>query len=61
MDFVSMVKMEEKWAQFNKIIIMDLIEECGQQENKGTREQMKDRMRERERERTNKGPRGLNE
>lgn len=33
-----MVKKEEKRAQFNKIIIMDLIEESGQQENKGTNE-----------------------
>jgi hypothetical protein len=32
-----MVKKEKK-GQFNKIIIMDLIQESGQQENKGTNE-----------------------
>jgi hypothetical protein len=33
-----MVKKGKKRAQFNKIIIMELIEECCQQENKGTNE-----------------------
>ncbi len=33
-----MVKKGKKRAQFNKIKIMDLIQESGQQENKGTNE-----------------------